>query len=97
MHLMVVIFTVILSSLRLTIATGTLNGVILYANIVQVNRRFFIPADATNLFLAWLNLDLDFQTCFYDGLDAYMISVCFPSLYVYCIYHNREQVLHDSI
>ncbi len=34
---------VFLSLSRLTVATGMINAVILYANIIQVNRKFFFP------------------------------------------------------
>ena len=85
-----VALVVFLTSLRLTVATGTLNSVILYANILQVKRSLFFPQNTINLltvFLAWLNLDLGFQTCFYDGLDAYALTwlqFAFP-LYVWLI------------
>ena len=64
---------VCLSFLRLTVASGMINTVILYANIVQANRRLFFP-NSTNIltvFIAWMNLDLGFETCFYRGMDAY--------------------------
>ena len=85
-----VVLVVFLTSLRLTVATGTLNSVILYANILQVKRSLFFPQNTRSLltvFLAWLNLDLGFQTCFYDGLDAYALTwlqFAFP-LYVWLI------------
>ena len=85
-----VALVVFLTSLRLTVATGTLNSVILYANILQVKRNLFFPQNTLNLFtviLAWMNLDLGFQTCFYDGLDAYALTwlqFAFP-LYVWLI------------
>ena len=85
-----VALVVFLTSLRLTVATGTLNSVILYANILQVKRSLFFPQNTINfltVFLAWLNLDLGFQTCFYDGLDAYALTwlqFAFP-LYVWLI------------
>ena len=64
---------VFLSILRLTVATGMINSLILYANIVQVNRKLFFPANTVNVltvFIAWFNLDLGFETCFYDGMKA---------------------------
>ena len=85
-----VALVVFLTSLRLTVATGTLNSVILYANILQVKRSLFFSLNTINLltvFLAWMNLDLGFQTCFYDGLDAYALTwlqFAFP-LYVWLI------------
>ena len=59
---------------KLTVATGTLSGLIFYANIVGVNRTIFLPAESTDafsVFIAWLNLDLGIETCFYNGLDTY--------------------------
>ena len=38
---------VFLSILRLTVATGMINSVILYANFVQINRSIFLPTDST--------------------------------------------------
>ena len=55
---------------KLTVAIGTLSGLVFYANIVGVNRTIFLP-DALSVFIAWLNLDFGIETCFYDGLDAY--------------------------
>ena len=51
---------------------------------------YFFPANTRNVitvFLSWLNLDLGFQTCFYDGLDAYSqtwLQFAFP-LYVWLL------------
>ena len=48
-----------LSILRVTVATGMINSVIFYANIVQVNNYLIIPSNAKNVLtvFAWLNLD----------------------------------------
>ena len=59
---------------KLTVATGMLNGLVFYANIVGVNRTIFLPVETTDvfsLFIAWLNFDFGIETCFYDGMDAY--------------------------
>ena len=65
---------VLLLLLQLTVAHGTINGLVFYANIVQVNRDIFFPPGFNNVltvFIAWLNLDLGIETCFYDGMNAY--------------------------
>ena len=73
-----------LSIFRLTVATGLINSVILYANIVQANRHIFFKPNSTNtltIFIAWMNLDLGFRTCFYRGMDAYVqtwLQFAFP-------------------
>ncbi len=59
---------------RLTVAEGTLSGLIFYANVLAVNQSIFFPAGTTNVltvFIAWLNLDLGIETCFFVSLDAY--------------------------
>ena len=58
---------------KLTVATGTLSGLVFYANIVGANHGIFLPAgstDALSIFIAWLNLDFGIETCFYNGMDA---------------------------
>ena len=70
-----IVLITFLSVFRLTVAYGIINSLILYANIVQVNRRLFFPTDSINVltvFIAWLNLDLGIETCFFNGLDAYI-------------------------
>lgn len=75
---------------NLTVATGTVNGLIFYANIVQANNAIFIPAGATNVltvFISWLNLDLGIETCFFDGMTQYVktwLQFVFP-LYIWFI------------
>ena len=59
---------------KLTVATGTLSGLVFYANIVGPNGDIFLPVKSTDVslvFIAWLNLDFGIETCFYDGMDAY--------------------------
>lgn len=85
-----VALVVFLTLLRLTVATGMINSLILYANIVQVNRTLILPSNARNIltvFIAWLNLDFGFEVCFYNQLDAYVqtwLQFAFP-LYVWIL------------
>ena len=72
--------------LNLTVSTGTINGLIFYANIIRANTVTFFPGRSANTFLswfiAWLNLDLGIETCFYDGLDSYAktwLQFAFPT------------------
>ncbi len=69
--------------LDITVAHGTINGLILYANIIWNSQGIFFPvreqADQLysnfyyflRVFVAWLNLDFGIETCFIQGLDAY--------------------------
>ena len=64
----------VLLTLNLTVSTGTISGLIFYANIVRANHAvFFPPGDRSffSLFIAWLNLDIGVETCFWDGFDGY--------------------------
>ena len=64
----------LLYSCNLTVSTGTINGLIYFANVVQVNSSIFITQNTPQFFIvfvAWVNLDLGIQTCFYDGMDMY--------------------------
>ena len=76
--------------LDLTVSQGTMNGLILYANIIQANHYIFLPWESTNIlsvFIAWLNLDLGVETCFFEGLDAYYktwLQFAFP-FYIWSI------------
>ena len=59
---------------KLTVATGTLSGLVLYANIIGANHTIFLldkPTDAFSVLIAWLNLDFGIETCFFNGMDAY--------------------------
>jgi len=69
-----IVLVVFLLALKLTVSVGTINGLIFYANIVAVNQAIFFPSGDNNIltvFIAWVNLDLGIETCFYDGMDAY--------------------------
>ena len=85
-----VLLVILLFLLNLTVAAGTLHGLIFYANIVAANHHIFFPQSSNNpanIFIAWLNLDLSIQTCFYNGLDAYSktwLDLVFP-VYIWVI------------
>ena len=58
----------------LTISQGTLNGLVFYANVVKTNEYLLYNEKQRNplaVFIAWLNLDLGIETCFFNGLTAY--------------------------
>ena len=88
---------------KLTVATGTLSGLVFYANIFAVNRNIFLPmksteSDALSIFIAWLNLDFGVETCFYDGMDAYSkawLKFVFP-VYIWVLVGLMIFVSHFS-
>ena len=68
------ILVLFLLACKLTVASGTINGLVFYANVVSLNKSIFFPPNAINpltLFIAWINLDLGIETCFYDVMDSY--------------------------
>ena len=70
--------------LNLTVAVGTLNGLIFYANIIGANTSIFFPTanlKFLSVFLSWLNLEVGFDACFYNGMDTYWktwLQLAFP-------------------
>ena len=85
-----VILVLVIKMLNLTISEGTLNALIFYANVIKANRYLEYDHTSVNpmtLFIAWLNLDLGIETCFFSGLTAYgrtWLQFVFP-LYIWGI------------
>ena len=74
-----VLLIVLLSAVNLTVATGMINGLLFYANIVKVtNLRIYTPEYhfliPFSIFINWLNLDFGIETCFYNGFNEYVKS-----------------------
>ena len=96
-----VALVLLLLVLRLTVAVGTINGLVFYANILAVNSATFFRPQSTNIltvFIAWLNLDLGIEGCFYNGMDAYTkawLQFAFP-LYVWALVGVIILVSHHS-
>ena len=70
--------------LNLTVAVGTLNGLIFYANIAAANSSFLFPSRSIfSITVAWMNLELGIDTCFFEGMNVYWkmwIELLFPCL-----------------
>jgi len=69
---------VLLLSLQMTVASGTIYGLILYANIVNAHSYLFLPCkereysmNLLSVFISWVSLDFGIPVCFCNGLDAY--------------------------
>ena len=59
-----------------TVSEGTINGLFFYAHVVHRNSPTFFPASALDsnilrLFIAWLNLDIGLDVCFYKSMSQY--------------------------
>ena len=93
---------VCLALLNITVTVGTINGLIFYANIIKATDAFFFPQLASesvfSVFIAWLNLDIGIEACFYNGLDAYIktwLQFAFP-LYIWFIVITIIITAHHS-
>ena len=86
------ILVVLLLVLNLTVAVGTLNGIIFYANIVATDRSTLFPPTTprfATVFISWLNLEIGVDTCFFDGMDTYWkawLQLAFPSYVLVMIF-----------
>ena len=81
-----IVLIALLMILNLTVAVGTLNGLIFYANIIGANSSTFFPHSSTkflSIFMSWLNLEVGFDICFFEGMDTYWktwLQLAFPCL-----------------
>ena len=80
-----ILLVFIVMLLNLTTAIGTMNGLILYANILAMNCAVFFPSSSfhpLNIFIAWINLDFGIEVCFANGMDDYIrtwLQFVFPA------------------
>ena len=81
-----IVLIALLYFLNLTVTKATINGIILYANIVSINGLFFLVNDSVfsplRVFISFLNLDLGIELCFYSGMSSYVkmwLQLFFPS------------------
>ena len=66
---------ILILALKLTVATGTLNAIIFYANIVAANKSAIFKTSETtfaSVIISWLNFDNGFDICVLDGMDQYV-------------------------
>ena len=76
---------VLLYALNLTVTKATINGLILYANVISINDSVFLVNENVfrplKLFISFTNFDLGIESCFYDGMDSYakiLLQLFFP-------------------
>ena len=86
-----ILLVLFLSLTDMTVAAGTINGLLFYANVVRENQATLFPPQTAgsflSVFIAWLNLDFGITTCFFDGLDAYVftwLQLAFP-IYIWLL------------
>ncbi len=67
------IMVTVIVALDLTVARGTINGLLFYANVVGSSSRFFLNFETTKvltIFLNFLNVTIGFDGCFSEGMNA---------------------------
>ena len=80
-----IVLVVFILLFNLTIATGTIHGLIFYANVLAANKAIFSPFSTPNfltVFISWVNLDLGTETCFYSQLNSQakvLLQLVFPA------------------
>ena len=85
-----VLLVIVLGRLDLTVASGTINGLVFYANVVKASSDALISNSVSKYFTilsAWLNLDLGIETCFFSHLDMFwkvFLQFAFP-LYIWLL------------
>ena len=89
--IIIIIFTIsgiglvaLLLGLNLTVSIGTLNAIIFYANIVAANKSAFFTSGVSfaSVFISFLNFDIGFDVCFFNGMDTYIktwLQLAFPA------------------
>lgn len=79
-----VLLIIILGKVDFTVASGAMNGVLFYANVVKASSDALISNSVSKYFMilsAWLNLDLGVETCFSSHLDMFwkvLLQFAFP-------------------
>ena len=83
----------ILLFLNITVAIGTINGILFYANIINGNSSIFfndLPIPSfPSVFIAWLNLDIGFDVCLYNGMDMFtktLFQLGFPTYLILLVF-----------
>ena len=79
-----IVLVLALLFLNLTVAIGTLNSIVFYANIIYTNRSIYFNQTSlvfASAFISWLNLNIGFDVCFIKGLNSYTkiwLELAFP-------------------
>ncbi len=103
-----VVLVVFLLLVKMTVSSGTTNGLILYANILSfsglLDYRTCSIHPVLRVFLSWINLDLGIEVCYYSGMDVYQktwLQFVFPFyiwflvgvIILFCHYSSRVMKL----
>ncbi len=105
MFVLGILFIAFLSLVQFTVSSGTVHGILFYANILSAkNTRFGVHNEDDiikflDIFIGWVNLDFGMNICFYDGLNQLQYiswQFVFP-LYLCAIVLVISIICHYSI
>ena len=72
-------------TLNITVAIGTLNGLLFYANVLAANPVVLLlsypESNFIMVFISWINLELGIDVCYIEGMDIYIktwLQLAFP-------------------
>ena len=86
-----IILVVVHLVLNLTVAVGTINSIIFYSNIIDANKSIYFRQSHLTfvpVFISWINMDIGFDTCFFEGMDTYTktwLQLLFPTYIIFLV------------
>ena len=88
-----IILVVLILFLNLTVAVGTLNAIIFYANIINAHKSTYFDQSSVvfapvSVLISWLNLDIGIDACFYKEMDTYAktwLQLVFPTYIMFLV------------
>ena len=87
-----ILLAMLILACNLTVAAGSLNGLIFYANAIYANKSIYLPFREPNLHtivIYWTNLNFGLDACFIEGMDSYLktwLSLAFPTYIVFIMF-----------
>ena len=86
-----IVLVIGLKVFNLTVAVGSLNGIVFFANVIQSESTTLFHNSPHSyfmqMFISWLNMDVGVDACFFDGMDAFsstLLQFVFP-VYIWCL------------
>ena len=92
-----IILVIFLTIFNMTVTEGTINGLIFYSAVAYAHPKIFHTDQPTVpwVFVSWLNLDLGFELCAYNGMTGYQyIWLTFG--YIFCLICTQIFIIYLS-
>ena len=93
-----ILLVVFLTIFNMTVTEGAMNGLIFYSSVAYAQPRFFHtnqPSFIPWIFISWLNLDLGFEICAYNGMTGVQyIWLSFG--YIFCLICTQVIIIYLS-